>query len=82
MTQVNILEAKTELSKLIKMLEMKQEECILIARSGKPIVQLTLVKEVPASSKIGIAKKEELYSDDYDFDQYNDEIAKMFGVME
>lgn len=30
--------------------------------------------------RIGIAEGEELYDPDYDIDEYNDEIAKMFGV--
>ncbi len=34
MTQVNMLEAKTELSKLVNMLETKQEEIIYLARNG------------------------------------------------
>lgn len=32
--------------------------------------------------RIGIAESEELYDHDYDFDEYNGEIAKMFGVVE
>lgn len=31
--------------------------------------------------RIGVAKGEKLYDDDYDFDEMNDDIAKMFGVM-
>ncbi len=31
--------------------------------------------------RIGVAKGQELYDDDYDFDEMNDDIAKMFGVM-
>ena len=31
--------------------------------------------------RIGIARGEKLYDDDYDFDEMNDDIAKMFGVM-
>ena len=34
------------------------------------------------TKRIGIAKGENLYDDDYDFDEMNPEIAKMFGVME
>lgn len=30
--------------------------------------------------RIGIAQDKFIYADDYDFDEYNDEIAKMFGV--
>ena len=31
--------------------------------------------------RIGVAKGQKLYDDDYDFDEMNDDIAKMFGVM-
>ena len=33
------------------------------------------------SSRIGIAKGQKLYDDDYDFDEMNPEIARMFGGM-
>ena len=33
------------------------------------------------AKRIGIAEGENLYDHDYDFDEYNGEIAKMFGVM-
>lgn len=39
----------------------------------------TLVKA--PSKRIGIAEGEELYAPDYDIDEYNEEIAKMFGGM-
>ena len=34
------------------------------------------------SDRIGIAKGQDLYDDDYDFDEMNPEIAKLFGGME
>ena len=34
------------------------------------------------TKRIGIARGENLYDDDYDFDEMNPEIAKMFGEME
>lgn len=34
------------------------------------------------SNRIGIAKGQDLYDDDYDFDEMNPEIAKIFGVIE
>ena len=33
-------------------------------------------------NRIGIAKGQKLYDDDYDFDEMNPEIVKMFGGME
>lgn len=38
-------------------------------------------KEQVVSKRIGIAKGQDLYDDDYDFDEMNPEIAKMFGVI-
>ena len=35
-----------------------------------------------AANRVGIAKGQELYDDEYDFDEMNPEIAKMFGVTE
>lgn len=34
------------------------------------------------SNRIGIAKGQDLYDDDYDFDEMNPEIEKMFGGIE
>lgn len=34
------------------------------------------------ANRIGIAKGQDLYDDEYDFDEMNPEIAKMFGVTE
>ena len=40
--QVNILEAKTELSKLIRLIETGREDQIIIARYGKPVAKMTV----------------------------------------
>ena len=42
MTQVNMFQAKTELSKLILSLENKENDKIIIARDGKPVAVLQL----------------------------------------
>ena len=36
-------------------------------------------KNAVPSKRIGIAKGQDLYDDDYDFDEMNPEIEKMFG---
>lgn len=36
---------------------------------------------VTVSKRIGIARGQDLYDDDYDFDEMNPEIAEMFGVL-
>ena len=75
--QVNILEAKTELSKLVRLIETGKEDHIIIARYGKPVVKMTLYNDAPVSKRIGVAKGK-LQSPD-DLDQYKDEIAALFG---
>ncbi len=75
--QVNILEAKTNLSKLVKLVETGKEESVVIARYGKPVVKIVICNDAPVSKRIGVAKGK-LKSPD-DLDQYNDEIAAMFG---
>ena len=50
--QVNIFDAKTDLSKLIKMLENKEEESITIARNGKPVAKLVPYVDGPVSRRI------------------------------
>ena len=39
-------------------------------------------KDMVITKRIGIARGQNLYDDDYDFDEMNPEIAKMFGVLE
>lgn len=43
MTQVNMPDAKTNLSKLIRMLGTKQEGAIYLAKNGTAVVQMTLI---------------------------------------
>ena len=38
--------------------------------------------DITVTKRIGIARGQNLYDDDYDFDEMNPEIAKMFGVVE
>lgn len=74
--QVNMFEAKSDLSKLVQLLESKQEDSITIARNGKPVACLTLYK--PQQTRLGIAKGKTLYTGD--IDACNNEIAELFGV--
>ncbi len=39
-------------------------------------------KNAVITRRIGIAKEQDLYDDEYDFDELNPEIAKMFGGTE
>ena len=56
MTQFNMFDAKTNLSKIAKMLEEGTEDYVIIARNGKPLLRITLEKQKQASERFGIAK--------------------------
>ena len=75
--QVNILEAKTKLSSLVRMVETGQEDMVVIARYGKPVAKITVFNDTPVSKRIGIAKGR--LKTPVDLDQDNEEIAAMFG---
>ena len=75
MLQVNVLEAKTDLSKLLRLLETQKEDVIRIARNGKPVAELKAIDRPPVSKRIGVAKGKFKVPDD--FDAYNEEIASM-----
>lgn len=76
MTQVNMLEAKTDLSKLVRLLETRQEEVILIARNGTPVVEMKLAEKRPVIRRIGVAKGRLHIPEE--FESWNDEITDMF----
>lgn len=79
MVQVNMLEAKTNLSALVRAVESGMEDAIIIARHGKPAAKL--VPYTPdASKRIGAAKGKFILPDDWDINEGDDEIAAMFGV--
>ena len=78
MTQVNVLEAKNELSRLIRLLESGQEDNIVIARNGKPVVQMILYPKKKNRSVIGAAKGK--FNCPADPAQYDKEISELFGV--
>lgn len=77
MTQVNMLEAKTDLSKLVKMLETRQEDVIYLARNGKTVAQMTLIPKQPAITRIGAAEGKFTVPDN--FDAWDKEIEEMFS---
>lgn len=76
MTQVNMMEAKNDLSKLIKMLETKQEDVIFIARNGEAVAQITLIPKESIAKRIGVA--EGVFKVPADFKKWDAEIEEMF----
>ncbi len=76
MIQANMLEAKTELSKLIKLLETGQVDVVYIARNNVPVAQLTAVDLPAATKRVGVAKGK--FSIPDGFDIWDAEVEDMF----
>ena len=74
---VNMLEAKSNLSRLVEAVESGTESEIIIARNGKPAAKLVPLTPPPAGPRIGIAKGRFSVPDDIDTD--NEAIEKLFG---
>ncbi len=73
MLQVNVHEAKTNLSKLIK--KVVEGEDVVIARGNNPIVKLVLIDKIKPKRRLGTAKGKIKISDDFeapleDFKEY------------
>lgn len=78
MCQVNVLDAKTNFSKLLMLLETKQESEIIICKNNKPVAKITPMNTTDVSKRLGIAKGKLIYPDD--INDGDEEIAKMFGL--
>lgn len=82
MTTVNMLEAKTNLSKLVEAVESGAEQEIIIARNGKPVVRLVPLTSARPSVTLG------LFADQYGdwsletSDALDAEIEQMFAQSE
>ena len=55
--EINIYDAKANFSKIIQCLIDGKEDCVIIKKNGKPVVQMTLICK-KSSKRVGIAKKE------------------------
>ncbi|MDO5103967.1 MAG: type II toxin-antitoxin system prevent-host-death family antitoxin [Lautropia sp.] len=75
MQMVNMLEAKSSLSRLVKAVEEGQE--IIIARHGRPAAKLVPVSQADPAQRIGVAKG--LFDVPDDIDGSNDDIAALFA---
>ena len=64
MAEVNIHEAKTHLSKLLRRVTAGEE--IVIARAGKPVARLVAVAEPPRPRELGRDRGKIWIADDFD----------------
>jgi prevent-host-death family protein len=78
MDQVNVHEAKTQLSKLLARVEQGEE--IVIARDGEPVAMLVPHRPTPKRREGGFAKGEIWFADDYH--EYDEQIRRDFGIDE
>ncbi|MGD7034402.1 MAG: prevent-host-death protein [Gammaproteobacteria bacterium HGW-Gammaproteobacteria-10] len=76
MQTVNMLQAKSSLSRLVEAIEQGQEREIVIARNGRPAAKLVPIDAAPSEKRIGVAKGLFVVPDS--IDTYNDEVARLF----
>jgi prevent-host-death family protein len=76
MSTVNILEAKTHLSRLVEDIATGAQRSIVIARNGKPVARLVPIEQKPV--KLGVLRGRYRIPDDIDVD--NADIAAEFGL--
>jgi len=65
---VNMLEAKSNLSRLVEAVESGSEAEIIIARNGRPAARLVAIKPIHAGERIGVAKGKFTVPGDIDAD--------------
>lgn len=74
--QVNMLEAKNQLSKLVKAAQAGEE--VIIANHGVPVVRLVALSETRSQRQPGAWANLPPPSPDWDSPSTNQEIAEMF----
>ena len=74
MSKVNMLEAKTHLSRLVEAVESGAEKEIIIARNGKPAAKLVPVDAKPTTQRLGLLEGRFPMISQEEFDSDNDKI--------
>ncbi|MFP5358700.1 MAG: type II toxin-antitoxin system Phd/YefM family antitoxin [Gammaproteobacteria bacterium] len=76
MPSINMLQAKSTLSRLVESIEQGQEREIVIARNGRPAARLVPIDSLPPGKRIGVAKGKFKVPDS--IDAHNAEVASQF----
>jgi prevent-host-death family protein len=76
MQTINMLQAKSSLSRLVEAVEQGQEREIIIARNGRPAAKLVPMDTAPIERRIGIARGKFEVPDT--IDASNEEVARLF----
>lgn len=80
MEMVNMLQAKSSLSSLVKAIEQREKREIIIARNGRPVAKLVGMDDILVNDqRIGVAKG--VFHVPEDIDLYNDAVVKLFFGM-
>ncbi|MHB1565237.1 MAG: type II toxin-antitoxin system Phd/YefM family antitoxin [Acidiferrobacter sp.] len=77
MQPVNMLQAKSSLSRLVATIEQGREREIVIARNGRPVAKLVPLDTGVSEKRIGVAKGLFVVPDN--IDAYNDDVARLFA---
>ena len=77
MPTMNMLEAKSNLSRLVEAVESGAQTEIIIARNGRPAARLVPLAPAPKGQRIGIAKGQFTVPDTIDADEAT--IAALFS---
>jgi prevent-host-death family protein len=78
MPTVNMLEAKSNLSELVRAVEAGEQSEIIIARNGKPVARLVPIERQLATHRIGCAKGKFVSPDSIDDPEVQKVIEDMF----
>ncbi len=76
MQSVNMLQAKSSLSRLVDAIESGREREIVIARNGRPAARLVPMATAFDGPRIGVAKGRFEVPDD--IDASNEDVARLF----
>ena len=76
METINMLQAKSSLSRLVEAIEQGREREIIIARNGRPAARLVPIEKISTDKRIGVAKGKFEVPDT--IDEANEEIALLF----
>ena len=79
MTSVNMLEAKTHLSKLVDRIASGKDREIVIARNGRPAARLVPIGEQAHGKRIGLLKGKFKAPTLQQLDAHNAEIGRQFS---
>lgn len=72
---INMLEAKSNLSRLVEQIESGAQREIVIARNGRPVARLVPLAGPAPAKRIGVARGQ--FEPPADIDQHNAEIVTL-----